>query len=51
MLEERGQWHSIALNYGRIACCQLVDFVTVLDEFLASDPWSLVTNPPHRPHG
>jgi len=43
-LIRRGQWAEAALNYGRISSCQLTDFVACVDEFLASDPWSLVTN-------
>jgi aminoglycoside N3'-acetyltransferase len=46
VLEQRRQWSSVALNYGQVACCRLVDFVAALDEFLQRDPWSLVTNPP-----
>lgn len=43
-LERIGKWHSIALNYGYISLCRMVDFVQAVDEFLKSDPWSLVTN-------
>lgn len=43
-LQERKLWSATALNYGQIAACRLRDFVTVLDEFLQADPWSLVTN-------
>jgi aminoglycoside 3-N-acetyltransferase len=46
VLKERGLWTSQKLNYGDIAQCRLLDFVTVVDEFLAGDPWSLVTNRP-----
>lgn len=46
ILQERGQWSSVKLNYGHISLCHLVDFVAVVDEFLARDPWSLVTNRP-----
>lgn len=45
-LEQRGLWRSTPLNYGQVASCRLVDFVAALDEFLAQDPWSLVTNRP-----
>lgn len=48
LLEERGQWHSASLNYGKISTCRLVDFVAAVDHFLAADPWSLVTNPPGK---
>jgi aminoglycoside 3-N-acetyltransferase len=46
VLHERGLWSSVKLNYGHISLCRLVDFVAVVDEFLAGDPWSLVTNRP-----
>lgn len=46
VLEERRQWHSVRVNYGQVAACRLRDFVQVVDEFLARDPWSLVTNRP-----
>lgn len=46
LLQQRGQWASIELNYGYIVACQLVDFVAAVDHFLSRDPWSLVTNPP-----
>jgi len=45
-LEERNQWRSVKLNYGRVSSCRLVDFVDAVDHFLARDPWMLVTNPP-----
>jgi aminoglycoside 3-N-acetyltransferase len=48
ILENRAQWTSIQLNYGRISHCRLRDFVLALDEFLLQDPWSLVTNPPEK---
>ncbi|MGW8252083.1 MAG: hypothetical protein ACWGO1_15690, partial [Anaerolineales bacterium] len=48
VLQQRGLWVSHKLNYGDVAVCQLRDFVTVVDEFLRRDPWSLVTN--HPPH-
>jgi len=46
VLRQRGQWSSQPLNYGQVALCRLADFVAVVDEFLARDPWSLVTNRP-----
>lgn len=46
ILQERGLWQHVQMNYGRISCCRLVDFVSVLDELLAQDPWSLVANKP-----
>jgi aminoglycoside 3-N-acetyltransferase len=46
LLEQRGQWRTVELNYGHIAACRLRDFVAGVDHFLALDPWSLVTNRP-----
>ena len=46
VLEESKQWRSVQLNYGQVASCRLRDFVQAVDEFLAGDPWSLVTNRP-----
>lgn len=46
VLQERGLWSSVKLNYGHVALCRLVDFMAAVDEFLADDPWSLVTNRP-----
>lgn len=46
VLRQRGQWSSQPLNYGLVSLCRLADFVAVVDEFLARDPWSLVTNRP-----
>jgi aminoglycoside 3-N-acetyltransferase len=43
-LNAHGRWHSTPLNYGRIAFCQLSDFVTAADQLLANDPWALVGN-------
>lgn len=45
-LEERRLWRSVPLNYGALSVCRLADFVAVLEEFLSSDPWSLVSNAP-----
>ncbi len=44
VLQQRGLWASARLNYGEISLCRLADFVAVVDEFLARDPWSLVVN-------
>jgi len=46
LLQERGQWRSLVLNYGKIATCRLVDFVAAVDHFITADPWSLVVNRP-----
>lgn len=48
MLMKRGQWSSLPINYGNISSCRLVDFVAATDKLLASDPWSLVANRPHK---
>lgn len=48
LLEQRGQWGQLPLNYGHIAACRLRHFVDVMDEILAEDPWSLVLNRPEH---
>jgi len=48
MLERKGQWSSVTLNYGTISLCSLKDFVSTNDQFLAKDPWVFVTNLPER---
>jgi aminoglycoside 3-N-acetyltransferase len=45
-LQSQGLWSSRPLNYGKVAACRLVDFVSAVDDFLQDDPWSLVTNRP-----
>jgi aminoglycoside N3'-acetyltransferase len=37
-------WHELDVNYGRIACCRLADFVKTGDMLLAKDPWVLIEN-------
>lgn len=44
VLESREQWHALPLNYGWVSVCNMRDFVAAIDEFLSTDPWSLVTN-------
>jgi aminoglycoside N3'-acetyltransferase len=44
VLQRRGLWAAARLNYGALSLCRLADFVAVVDEFLARDPWSLVVN-------
>jgi hypothetical protein len=46
VLESRGQWQALPLNYGRVSLCGMRAFVDAVDEFLNKDPWSLVTNRP-----
>lgn len=50
-LQSLGQWRSQRLNYGQVTVCNLRDFVTAADKFLAEDPWSLVTNVKVKPDG
>lgn len=45
-LENSGLWRSVELNYGRIACCKLADFVSAADALLGADAWALVPNKP-----
>jgi aminoglycoside 3-N-acetyltransferase len=47
-LAAQGQWRSVQVNYGHIACCTLRDFVAATDALLAADPWALVANKPGR---
>lgn len=44
VLQTRGLWREADLNYGFISICRLADFVSVVEEFLREDPWSLVVN-------
>lgn len=46
LLQARGCWRQVQLNYGQIAAFQAQDFVQAADELLARDPWCFVTNPP-----
>ena len=46
VLEERGLWSSVTLNYGKVALCRFRDFVAMAEELLAKDPWALVQNRP-----
>jgi aminoglycoside 3-N-acetyltransferase len=46
VLEERGLWNSVQLNYGKVALCRFRDFVSVAEELISIDPWVLVTNRP-----
>ncbi len=48
-LQEQGKWHQQPLNYGFISTCRMRDFVSMVEEFLTADPWSLVTNRPDVP--
>lgn len=46
LLRKRGQWQSVALNYGWISLCRMSDFVQATSDLLRDDPWCFVTNPP-----
>lgn len=46
VLEERGLWNSIPLNYGKVALCRFRDFVSVAEELISKNPWVLVQNHP-----
>jgi aminoglycoside N3'-acetyltransferase len=43
-LERQGTWHEIMLNYGRVACFKLSNFVSACMALLEKDPWILVSN-------
>jgi len=43
-LQRMSAWHEATLNYGRIACCKLTDFVGACLSLLEKDPWALVSN-------
>ena len=47
-LENRGQWSSVDLNYGKIASCRFQDFVVAAQDLLAVSPWVLVVNRPDK---
>lgn len=44
LLQQRGQWQAVRLNYGWISTCRLRDFVAAADQLLAEDPWALVSS-------
>jgi aminoglycoside N3'-acetyltransferase len=39
-----GVWKENEINYGKIACCRLKDFVKAGDTLLSADPWILIEN-------
>jgi aminoglycoside 3-N-acetyltransferase len=43
-LERMGAWQEVSLNYGKIACCRFIDFVSACMSLLEKDPWILVSN-------
>ena len=43
-LERMRAWQEVSLNYGKIACCRLTDFVNACMTLLEKDPWVLVSN-------
>jgi len=42
LLQQRGQWQCVSVNYGQVASCRLSDFVHATDDILAKDLWALV---------
>lgn len=44
LLQQRGQWQAVRLNYGWISACRLRDFVAVADQLLVENPWGLVSS-------
>jgi aminoglycoside N3'-acetyltransferase len=51
LLQQRGQWRSVEVNYGQVAACRLRNFVAAADELLSRDAWCLVAQriSPHPP--
>ena len=43
-LQAQGLWGALPLNYGQVAVCRLVDFVSTTGDILSKDPWGLVGN-------
>lgn len=43
-LERCGTWHEVMVNYGKIACFKMSDFVNTCLSLLEKDPWILVSN-------
>lgn len=46
VLQARGLWHAVPLNYGQVSLVRMRDLVSVVDEFLSADPYSLMLNRP-----
>jgi aminoglycoside 3-N-acetyltransferase len=44
LLEERFQWLSVHLNYGKVVVCRMRNFVKAVDEILQRDPCALVVS-------
>lgn len=42
LLEARGLWRQVKLNYGTVAACRLREVVAAADSLLADNPWALV---------
>jgi aminoglycoside 3-N-acetyltransferase len=42
LLESRGLWRQVKLNYGTVAACRLREVVAAADDLLKEDPWALV---------
>lgn len=45
-LQANGLWSEVTLNYGKIALIPMQPFVSMVDRFLADDPYSLMLNRP-----
>jgi len=45
-LRLEGLWCEQPLNYGTVAVCSLLDFVSITARLLRRDPWALIINPP-----
>lgn len=46
-LKSSGLWNSVDVNYGKISCCRMKDFVNAANALLEQDKWALVTNKPN----
>ncbi len=42
LLEARGLWRQVKLNYGTVAACRMREVVAAADSLLAENPWALV---------
>lgn len=51
VLQARGLWHAVPLNYGQISLVGMRELVSVVDEFLSADPYSLMLNRPQVNYG
>ena len=42
ILKDQGHWHAVPLNYGQVVRLRMANYVAIIDEMLATDPWALV---------